>query len=209
MIKTITIDNFLDIDDHKMLSEINLEKVPDNSTKVYINRITKENVITESSIDPKLIEKLHLKYHNKVFSILKDLSPEKADLYDYSDFLIVKTGKNYKFPIHDDTPNKLLSGVIYLYPNKNTGTIFYSNKSGDDKKVVEWKQNRAVFFSRLEQKTWHSFEGDGNADRVVLVYNLVSTNLKKIFKIERKSYLLGLFRYKINPYLNKIFKKTI
>ena len=46
--------------------------------------------------------------------ILKELSPEKYDLYDYSDFVLILTDKNAKFPFHDDTPNKLLSGVIYL-----------------------------------------------------------------------------------------------
>ena len=67
-------------------------------------------------------------YHDQAIDILRELNPKKLDLYDYSEFHIIVTGKNYKFPIHDDTPNKLLSGVIYLKPNKNTGTIFYSNK---------------------------------------------------------------------------------
>ena len=64
----------------------------------------------------------------------------------------VVTSKNTKFPIHDDTPNKLLSGVIYLTPEENSGTIFYSSKKGENKKEIEWKQNRAVFFSRKEKK---------------------------------------------------------
>ena len=41
--------------------------------------------------------------------------------------------------------------MIYLRPEKNSGTIFYKNKIGDEKKEVEWKQNRAVFFSRKEK----------------------------------------------------------
>ena len=64
----------------------------------------------------------------KVFNILKELNPDKAKLFSYSDFTIIKTKKNSKFPIHDDTPNKLLSGVVYLYPEQNEGTTFYSNK---------------------------------------------------------------------------------
>ena len=31
------------------------------------------------------------------------------------------------------TPSKLLSGVIYINPEKNKGTIFYDNKKGDGK----------------------------------------------------------------------------
>ena len=38
--------------------------------------------------------------------ILKEICPEKINLYDYSDFTIIITKKDSKFPIHDDTPNK-------------------------------------------------------------------------------------------------------
>ncbi len=209
MKKIEIIENFLDETDFETLSKLKLDTVPENSLKVYHNEIDKNNNVLTSCIDPSIIKSLNNKYHDKTFQLLNKISPKKAELYEYSDFSIIKTGKNYKFPIHDDTPNKLLSGVIYLYPEKNTGTIFYGNKKGDNKEVVEWKQNRAVFFSRHERETWHSFEGDGNSDRVVLVYNLVSNNLKKIFEIENKNFLIGWFRNKINPYLNRFFKKTI
>ena len=113
--------------------------------------------------------------------------------------MIIKSGKNYKFPIHDDTPNKLLSGVIYLYPEKNTGTLFYSDKKGSEKEIIDWKPNRAVFFSRVERKTWHSFEGDGKSDRIVLVYNLVAKDLRKVFKVEGTNFLIGKTPYKKHP----------
>jgi hypothetical protein len=209
MKKIEIIENFLDETDFETLSKLKLDTVPENSLKVYHNEIDRNNNVLTSCIDPSIIKSLNNKYHDKTFQLLNKISPKKAELYEYSDFSIIKTGKNYKFPIHDDTPNKLLSGVIYLYPEKNTGTIFYGNKKGDNKEVVEWKQNRAVFFSRHERETWHSFEGDGNSDRVVLVYNLVSNNLKKIFEIENKNFLIGWFRNKINPYLNRFLKKTI
>ena len=141
--------------------------------------------------------------------MLKKLNPKKVNLYEYSEFSLIITGSNYKFPIHDDTPDKLLSGVIYLFPEKNTGTIFYENKKGENKKIIEWRQNRAVFFSRNEKETWHSYEGDGISNRVALVYNLMTKNLKDVYKVEKKNYFLGNLRYKINPYLYKFFKKTI
>jgi hypothetical protein len=209
MKKIEIIENFLDETDFETLSKLKLDTVPENSLKVYHNEIDRNNNVLTSCIDPSIIKSLNNKYHDKTFQLLNKISPKKAELYEHSDFSIIKTGKNYKFPIHDDTPNKLLSGVIYLYPEKNTGTIFYGNKKGDNKEVIEWKQNRAVFFSRHERETWHSFEGDGNSDRVVLVYNLVSNNLKKIFEIENKNFLIGWFRNKINPYLNRFLKKTI
>ena len=140
---------------------------------------------------------------------MKELNPEKIKLYDYSEFFIIETGSNYKFPIHDDTPNKLLSGVVYLKPEENSGTIFYKNKKGDDRKEIEWKVNRAVFFSRSERNTWHSYQGDGKNNRLVLVYNLMTKRIKEVYKIEKKNYFLGMFRYKINYYLYRYFKFTI
>ena len=115
-----------------------------------------------------------------------------------------------KFPIHDDTFNKLLSGVVYLYPEKNIGTIFYNTKNGKDKNVIEWKINRAVFFSRIERETWHSYEADSTSDRITLIFNLMTKekNLKKVLDIEKKNYFFGKLRYKINPYLNRYFGKT-
>tara|TARA_B100000575_G_C23093310_1_gene630395 strand:- start:905 stop:1534 length:630 start_codon:yes stop_codon:yes gene_type:complete len=206
MLKYKIIDNFLNREDFNELNSLKLENISDNALKVYPNEINANSKIISSCIDEKLIKKLHENYHSKAFEILKDLNYEKSKLYEYSSFSIIKTGKNYKFPIHDDTPNKLLSGVIYLYPEKNTGTIFYKNKKGDDKEIVEWKQNRCLFFSRKERTTWHSYEGNNETTRVALVYNLLTTQIKKVYEIEKKSYTLGQLRWKINPYLYQYFK---
>ena len=108
------------------------------------NEIT-GNKVLKSSIDNKLLFRLN-RYHTKAMEILKELSPEKYDLYDYSDFVLILTDKNAKFPFHDDTPNKLLSGVIYLTPEKNSGTIFSNSRKGADSEKVDWKQNRDFFF---------------------------------------------------------------
>ena len=203
------IDNFLDIDDFNELNSIKLHKIDSNEIKVYHNSISKNNVILSESLSNDLILKIHKKYHTKIFKILKDISPEKAKLYDYTDLVLIETGANYKYPIHDDTPNKLLSGVIYLNPDKNSGTSFYDTRSGKNKETIEWKKNRAVFFSRKELTTWHSYEGDGITNRLALIYNLNTNNIKKVYKVEKKNYLLGNFRYKINPYLYEFFKFTI
>ena len=141
--------------------------------------------------------------------ILKEINKDKAELYDYSDFTIIVTEKDSKFPIHDDTPNKLLSGVIYLSPKKNNGTSFYADKQGTNKTHAEWKTNRGVFFSRKERNTWHSYEGDGINNRVVLVYNLMTYKIKKVYDIEKKNFFLGNLRWKINPYLHEYFKFII
>lgn len=203
------IDDFLSKKDFEELCQLKIDKIEDN-IKVYHNRINKDNVVEISCVDKKLIEELHKNYHEKATNILKKLKPEKLYLYDYSDFSIIVTHKNYQFPFHDDTPNKILSGVVYLYPKKNNGTIFSNDKKKSlDNTIVEWKQNRAVFFSRKERETWHTYKGDGINNRVVLVYNLCTKRLKDVYKIEKKNYMWGNIRYVINPYLYRFFKFII
>ena len=204
-------DNFLDDEDLKELSIYAKDLNNDRNIHVFHNEIDLNNKILNASIDKSLLIKLNKKYLEKGISILKELNEEKVNLIDYSDFTIIKTKKNKKFPIHDDTFNKLLSGVVYLYPENNIGTIFYNSKNGKDKNEIQWKINRAVFFSRIEGETWHSYAADSNNDRITLIFNLMTKekNLKKILEIEKKNYFFGKLRYKINPYLYRLFGKTI
>ena len=203
------IDNFLNKKNFEQLCQLKIDNIEDN-IKVYHNRINKDNTVEINCIDRKLIEDLHKNYHDKAINILKKLYPKKLDLYDYSDFSLIVTHKNFTFPFHDDTPNKILSGVVYLYPEKNIGTIFSKDKKeSSDNSIIDWKQNRAVFFSRKERETWHTYKGDGKNNRVVLVYNLCTKRLRDVYKIEKKNYMWGNIRYVINPYLYRFFKFII
>ena len=184
---TITIDNFLTQEDFEKLSNVSLEKTESNQISVYHNLIDSKQNVKADCLDVSTVKRLNKNYHFKAMDILKKLYPEKCELYEYSEFHIIETGSDYKYPIHDDTPNKLLSGVIYLRPKKNSGTIFYKNKKGEEKKEIEWRQNRAVFFSRKERSTWHSYQGDGKNNRVALVYNLMTNDIKKVCNIENKN----------------------
>lgn len=203
------IENFLITDDLNELCSLQLKDTGRNSVNVYHNEINALNEIKNDCIKKETLERLHKNYHSKAIEILQELNPLKVQLYDYSEFHIIETGADFKFPIHDDTPDKLLSGVIYLKPNNNNGTIFYKNKRGEGKKEIEWKVNKAVFFSRTERTTWHSYQGDGKSNRIVLVYNLMTRRIKDVFKVENKNFIIGNLRYKINPYIYRFFKKTI
>ena len=203
------LDNFLEKKDLDDISSIKLEKINKNGIRVYHNSIDKNNNTKGDCINSEILKRLHKNYHDKALSLLKELNPLKVKLYDYSEFHIIETGADYQFPIHDDTPNKLLSGVIYIRPEKNSGTIFYENKKGDGKKIIDWEINRAVFFSRIERETWHSYKGDGKSNRIALVYNLMTNRIKEVYNIEKKNYLLGQLRYKLNPYIYRFFKFTI
>ena len=185
------------------------KKIDDSNAAVYHNKVSKDGNIVSELINEKTLRIFQKKYHPIALKILEELSPEKVKLYDYSEFHLVETGKNFKFPIHDDIPNKLLSGVIYIKPEKNSGTVFYKTKSGKGKKEIEWEVNKAIFFSRSERETWHSYSGDGISNRVTIVYNLMTDDTKKVFAIEGKNHIYGRFRSFINPYLLRFFKKTI
>ena len=206
--KVKVMDNFLSEEDFKELCNLKINQNPKEEFNILHNEINDKGII-KSSIDKSLLKRLHQNYHGRAMNILKQLNEKKLDLYEYSDFSIIVTSKNSKFPIHDDIPNKLLSGVVYLSPQKNSGTFFYNDKKGSNKTNINWKTNRAVFFSRKERETWHSYEGDGLNNRVVLVYNLVSNKIKDVFKIENKNYFFGNLRLKCNPYIFRIFKTTI
>ena len=207
--ETKIIDNFLKQEDLIELQKIDLTEPDNDKIKVYHNKITKDHNVATECIDKKLLIRLQANYHNIAIKILRELCPEKEKLYEHSEFHVILTGKDYKFPIHDDTPNKLLSGVVYINPKNNSGTIFYDDQKGTNEKKVDWKQNRAVFFSRKEKETWHSYQGDGKSTRIALVYNLMTSNIKEVCKIEKKNFLLSILRFKLNPYIYRYFKFLI
>lgn len=207
--KTKIIDNFLKQEDFNEMQKINLNEPDKDKMKVYHNKITNDHKVSSECMSEEFLIRLQKNYHDIAIDILKELCPEKEKLYDHSEFHIILTGKDYKFPIHDDTPNKLLSGVVYINPKNNSGTIFYDDKNGTNEKKIDWKKNRAVFFSRKERETWHSFQGDGKSTRIALVYNLMTNNIKEVCKIEKKNFLFSNFRFKLNPYLYRYFKILI
>ena len=202
-------DNFLKVEDLEVLENLVLPLIQSDEIKIFNNKIFKNSISSSEFLPEKILKRFHENYHSKAFDLLKNLYPEKAKLYEYSEFSLILTGKNYKFPIHDDTPNKLLSGVIYINPEKNNGTTFYESQNGKNSNQIEWKKNRAVFFSRRERETWHSYEGDGINNRFALVYNLMTNDIKSVCKIEKKFFFLSFLRFKLNTYLYRYFKKLI
>ncbi|MAJ85899.1 MAG: hypothetical protein CL687_02890 [Candidatus Pelagibacter sp.] len=203
------IDNFLDEKDFNYLNKLKLEQISKNQIKVYQNKIYNNGKIISDCFSNDFTKLLADKYNRKALEILKELSPKKISLWEYTDFNIILTGSECSFPIHRDTPNKLLSGVIYLYPKNNTGTILYSNGKGDDPTTIEWKQNRALFFSRNEKNSFHSYKGDGISNRLALVYNLCTTDIKKVCEVDDVSFLKVKLREKFNPYFYRLFNRFL
>ena len=75
--------------------------------KVYHNSVYNNGQIKNDCIDKDTLKRLVKNYNNKALELLEELKPKKVDLYEYAEFNIIETGADYKFPIHDDTPNKL------------------------------------------------------------------------------------------------------
>jgi len=205
MVEIKELDNFLKESDFQEIINLKLKEVGNKEIKVYYNKIFKNGIIQTDCINNQSLKRINDYCHPVAMQLLEKFAPKKVNLYEYSEFHIVIAGKDFSFPMHRDSPNKLLSGVVYLYPQSNKGTTLY----GSDKKQnleIEWKQNKAFFFSRTENDSFHSYSSDGKSNRVVLVYNLMTTDIKGVCKVENTNYLYVKFREKINPYIYKYFK---
>ena len=80
--------------------------------------------------------------------------------------------------------------------------LFYIARIKKKVKNIEWKQNRGLFFSRTE-KTYHSYKSNGLSNRITLIYNLMTTDIKGVCKAEKTFFPYVLLKNK----LNKIFLK--
>jgi len=138
------------------------------------------NVKVDAVVPPKnaptkaeLFE-IYTEYQPLMLALLGDLAPEKVSKVTFTELNIVCTGKDYKFGIHNDTEDKLLSVVIYVSPEINEGTWLYDTCKGENPRQVPWEVNKAFIFSRNEE-SWHSYRSDGKTNRIALVYNLRGT----------------------------------
>ena len=166
-------DNFLSEKHFKFFLNFYDQKVSDDKLAIIKNKIWFDGKV-EGKLNQKFLIEFHNFYIKKLVSYLEKLAPDRINSARWLELNLVWTGKNFTFNIHEDSPNKLLSIVIYLFPHKNVGTILYSDNKGSNKTEVEWIQNRALIFAREEGITWHSYQGDGKSTRYALVVNLRS-----------------------------------
>lgn len=75
------------------------------------------------------------------------------------------TGKNFKYPIHDESLFKVLNLVVYLQPENSQGTRLYKTQNLDSfTKQITWKTNNAALFFPGQQVTWHNWGGQEHSD---------------------------------------------
>lgn len=73
----------------------------------------------------------------------------------------------YVYPVHDETPRKVLSSVVYIGPKVNEGTRLYdANKQYV--KTVEWRPNRALIFAAIDGVTWHDYTAPADSVRLTI-----------------------------------------
>ena len=120
-----------------------------------------------------LVRDLYETYSPILLGMLRRFAPEKEQHLVGHQLNFQNTTPGMYWNIHEDVSFKLLSTAIYIAPEKNTGTILYSTKEGDDEYEIDWKVNRCFAFSR-NKNTWHSYHNKHEEDRYALVWNLVS-----------------------------------
>lgn len=152
--------------DRKILNS--KEKWKDINTPFVLKMRAKDGCFLES----RLILKLQERYEPFLIDMMKKMNPEKAHFHDYTEIQIASTHKDTIYRMHTDNADKLLTCVVYLKPENNTGTVMSDANAGKDLKVVEWKQNRAFIFSAMEGKSWHRWQGDNISTRHVLIFIL-------------------------------------
>lgn len=170
------IDNFLDKTHFDFLSNVEFGKVKDREWKNYANTIINGSVTKSSGHIPQdILLEMEKAYTPKLMKSLEELAPNLVKRVTHCEITLTAIGKDHIFHIHTDVKSKLLSTVIYITPEKNSGTLLYNTKidakNGTDEQEIEWKQNRAFIFSRNDA-SWHNYKADGKNQRVVLVYNL-------------------------------------
>lgn len=89
---------------------------------------------------------------------------------------------NFFQNVHDESYQKVLSCIVYITPEKSTGTLIYKTY-GQQVGEVEWKPNRAFIFCGINNVTWHSYKADGE-NRITFNQFLIDSRLKPYKVIE-------------------------
>lgn len=192
------IDNFFEKKDfEKIILVINKLNTPHLSGSKVITLSKRTKSIPKNLLE--LLLKLEKKYESKAKDILNVISPYKLKLHDSTRLTLAITPPGCEYPVHEDSIDKILTGVIYLKPESNFGTFIYKDQKDKKPFELDWKVNRGFFFSREHNKTWHSYKSETNSPRFTCVI-VFSTNQLSKHLIQQ----VGIIKF---PYY--YFKKVI
>lgn len=139
-----------------------------------LHRHTSDTLITK--LFAPIILMLRDKYFDELNYAGKALPQE---MYPYIELVVCPSGYRYD-RIHCDTENKLMSTVLFMYPDEGDGTELYTDKSQQAlHSQVPWKANRALSFVSQNnprfQRTWHNYGNTKPFPRVTFNLILSST----------------------------------
>lgn len=109
-----------------------------------------------------------LDIHKEVISKFDHMSFTE---YGYLSDMRWSFSKNQLEPIHDDKANlnKMMTFVIYVSPEEDTGTLIYTSPDKDTgyHSTIPWKPNSGILFCPQHNVTWHTYVS-GNTPRITL-----------------------------------------
>lgn len=193
------VDNFLQREHYVKLLKV-IEGLHPSIAEKSTFHLADESV-SGKGLAKELTRELEEFYLPKAMETLRRLAPHKEFLVDYCKFDLQSTPPDYEYPIHLDGPGKVLSGVVYLAPQNSTGTFLHENTKSSAFEEISWEENRAFFFSRTPNDSWHSYKGDGKNTRWVLIFNLMTNQLNKHEILD-----LGFFGFQFRRVLDRIRK---
>lgn len=175
--KYLLIDEFLsDVEYERVLTYIKSRYDFDRNHKGYkeLHRHNSNTLITK--LFAPIIIALKDKYFDKLNYAGKTL-PQK--MYPYIELVVCPSGYRYDH-IHCDTDYKIMSTVLFMYPEEGDGTELYTDKTEQSyHSQVPWKPNRAISFVSQNnpkfQRTWHNYGNTKPFQRVSFNLILSST----------------------------------
>jgi len=104
-----------------------------------------------------------LKSNTEILDHITDITNLYPNHYKHNEYVsfptfhILPPNTGYQ-KIHDESSDKTISIVVYLYPENSTGTFLYKSKDRDSLvKEISWKPNSAMLFCGESDITWHDF----------------------------------------------------
>lgn len=134
-----------------------------------------------------------LKTNIEILDHITEITQQYPNHYRHNEYIsfptfhILPPNTDYQ-KIHDESNDKTISIVVYLYPTNSTGTLLYkSNDRNSLIKEIEWKPNRAMLFCGENNTTWHDFYSR-EYPRVTLNYFVRTIHSKKLMEEGNKYY---------------------
>jgi hypothetical protein len=167
--KHVVIDDFLEKKHFDFLTKVDFGEIKGKDWKNYANSVQNGKVVKlAGEIPEEILLEMDKTYTPRLLKILEDLVPGLSKKYKHTEITLTAIGKDLIFHVHTDKLEKILSVVVYIYPEKNCGTLLYNEK-------IDSKNG-------TDESSWHNYRADGKSPRVVLVYNLRNDNPKNNLK---------------------------